>query len=356
MPMLTLRPTKGNALPPGGTIKAVITSDGMMLRAAYWRPAGRTVRGTVCLLQGRAEFIEKYYETIGDLRRRGFFVVAFDWRGQGDSSRQVRDRHKGHVARFDDYRRDLKAVTEAILTPLAPAPHFCLAHSMGGAIAITGALDGWLPFERLVSVAPMLSIRMVDNPAFVSVASRALQRLGFGRAYVPSPENIRWRVNKAFGRGDTPGLRKPSDSLATMPFPGNRLSNDPVRYARNAAAAVAVGDGAVGDPTIAWLASAFRAMARLREPGIAPRIDLPILVVAAGADPVCGTPTTERFATRLAAGHLIVLPGARHEILSETDAIRSDFWAAFDAFIPGSDAAPSQDEEEAIPAVMAASA
>jgi lysophospholipase len=30
-----------------------------------------------------------------------------------------------------------------------------------------------------------------------------------------------------------------------------------------------------------------------------------------------------------------VLRGARHEILMESDPIREQFWAAFDAFIPG---------------------
>ncbi|TXM82325.1 alpha/beta hydrolase, partial [Methylobacterium sp. WL122] len=44
----------------------------------------------------------------------------------------------------------------------------------------------------------------------------------------------------------------------------------------------------------------------------------------------------QRFAARLKAGHILVLPDARHEILSERDAIREDFWAAFDAFVPGS--------------------
>ncbi|EHP90154.1 alpha/beta hydrolase, partial [Methylorubrum extorquens] len=65
------------------------------------------------------------------------------------------------------------------------------------------------------------------------------------------------------------------------------------------------------------------------------RIRTPCLIVAAGADPVCSTPAVERFAARLKTGHLIVLPGARHEILTECDAVRADFWAAFDAFIPG---------------------
>lgn len=319
--MPTLKSTPGNAVPPGATLVPVRTGDGLELRAAHWRPTSRTIRGTVCLLQGRAEFIEKYYETIAELRQRGFFVVAFDWRGQGESGRQVADPHKGHVARFSDYRVDLKAITDHVLLPMTPEPRFCLAHSMGGAVALTGALQGWLPFKRLVTVAPMLSIRMVRYPLGASLLSRSLHRLGFGKRFIP------------FGN---------ATSIATKPFAGNRLSTDPARYARNAEAARQIGASAVGDPTIGWLASAFRAMRKLRDPRVAPRIDLPILVVAAGADPVCGTPAIERFASRLRAGHFLVLPGARHEILTECDAIRADFWAAFDAFIPGSHDLPEE--------------
>lgn len=331
-PLLTLRGTPDNPVPPGGTLIAVGTRDDCTLRAAYWQATTRTCRGTVCLLQGRAEFIEKYYETIQDLRTRGFAVVAFDWRGQGESDRRVDDPHKGHVGRFDDYRLDLRAVAETVLVPLMPEPHVGLAHSMGGCVALIGALDGWLPFRRLVTVAPMLSVRMVRWPAGAAFLSRALHRIGLGDRYIP--------------------LGKPV-SIATKPYAGNRLSRDPARYARNAAAARQVGAGAVGDPAIAWLAEAFRAMARLRDPRAAPRITLPTLIVAAGADPVCGTLDTERFAVRLKAGHILVLPDSRHEILSERDAIRQDFWAAFDAFVPGSPL-PSHNEVEAHQAVPVA--
>ena len=312
--MLTLQSTPDNPVPAGGSLVAVRTRDGVLIRAAVWRPSTRGVKGTVCLLQGRAEFIEKYYETVADLRRRGFCVVAFDWRGQGESGRQVPDPRLGHVARFADYRVDLRAIEEAVLVPTMPEPYYGLAHSMGGAVALTGAVQGWLPFTRLVTIAPMLSIRMVRRPAIASVVSRTFDRLGLGSRSVP---------------GGTPV------SIATLPFPGNRLSTDAVRYARNAAAATSVGAGAVGDPTIAWVASAYRAMDALRDPRAPSRIATPTLVVAAGADTVCDTPVAERFAVQLRAGHFLVLPGARHEILTENDAIRTDFWAAFDAFIPG---------------------
>ena len=53
---------------------------------------------------------------------------------------------------FADYRRDLEAIRDQVLEPYMPEPHFALAHSMGGAIALPSArVRGWLPFARLVA-------------------------------------------------------------------------------------------------------------------------------------------------------------------------------------------------------------
>ena len=73
----------------------ILTSDGVRLRTAHWRPTARKTLGTVCILQGRAESIESYFETIGDLRRRGFAVATFDWRGQGGSERRLQEPAEG---------------------------------------------------------------------------------------------------------------------------------------------------------------------------------------------------------------------------------------------------------------------
>jgi lysophospholipase len=55
----------------------------------------------------------------------------------------------------------------------------------------------------------------------------------------------------------------------------------------------------------------------------------------AGSDTIVSTPATEEFAIRLRAGSHLVLPGAKHELLMEQDRLRGQFWAAFDAFVPG---------------------
>ena len=61
----------------------------------------------------------------------------------------------------------------------------------------------------------------------------------------------------------------------------------------------------------------------------------PILMVAAGRDKVTSTAATEEFSIHLRAGTHLILAGANHEILMEQDHYRQQFWAAFDAFVPG---------------------
>lgn len=306
----------GDTVPSDAELMRIVTEDGVTLRVALWASsARRRPRGTICLLQGRAEFIEKYFEVIRELRRRGFAVLAFDWRGQGGSDREVGNPHKGHVSSFAKYRLDWEAIRTQIVEPgTVPGPCFGLAHSMGAAVALVGIREGWYGLERLVAVSPMIELCLIKTPRLARHLARMLRLLGFGRSFVPGGGNR---------------------SIATLSFEGNRLTSDEERYFRNRDTAVAMGSGAVGAPTIAWMDSAFRLMARFRDPGFAPAIRVPTLIVAAGADPVCATPVIERFASRLKAGHAIVIPGARHEIMMENDLVRSQFWAAFDAFVPG---------------------
>ena len=58
-------------------------------------------------------------------------------------------------------------------------------------------------------------------------------------------------------------------------------------------------------------------------------------MLAAGDDRIVPSKAIELFAIGLRAGTQILLRGSRHEILQERDLIREQFWAAFDAFVPG---------------------
>jgi lysophospholipase len=302
-----------NPVPSQPTVWLATTTDGVSLRLARWRPTARRSRGTVLVAQGRAEFIERYFETITELRRRGFHVITFDWRGQGGSDHLIRNPRKGHVGRLSHYRADLDAVISQMKARM-PEPHFALAHSMGGALFLDAAIRKALPVARLVVLTPMIDLELVKSPALVRLLTKLLYWTGFGSSFVP-------------GGGET--------AIATMPFQGNRLTSDPERYARNAAVSAAAPHLAIGAPTVAWMRAAFKLMDRLSHPAAPLAVRQPVLVIAAGEDPIVSTLAVERFASRLKTGSALIIPKARHEILMETDALRAQFWAAFDAFVPG---------------------
>ncbi len=303
--------TPDNPAPPDGVVSSVRAADGVEIRVARWHPEG-AARGAVVLAGGRAEFIEKYFETARELLARGFAVVAFDWRGQGLSGRELQNRRKGHIDDFLIYERDLQAVVEQALEPFCPRPWFALAHSMGASVLIQQARGGRSPFERLALSAPMIEIRGVHLPGGARFLAETLNVLGLGAAYIP------------FGKGQLPSA-----------FAGNRLTSDPARFARNMNVAAAELDLSIGDPTIGWVDAAFRLIDEMADPEYPRRTLTPMLLFAAGADRVVSTPHIERFGHRLKAGRVIVLDHSEHEILQECDAIREQFWAAFDAFIPG---------------------
>ncbi len=91
----------------------------------------------------------------------------------------------------------------------------------------------------------------------------------------------------------------------------------------------------LGDPTIGWVAAAFHALDRFEVEDFGHLGRTPVLMLLAGADTIVSTARSEALALRMRSASALVLPGARHEILMETDATRAFFWAAFDAFVPG---------------------
>jgi len=289
------------------------TPDGVLLRYARWAPPpGR--KGTVCIFPGRAEFIEKYFETVRDLRTRGFAVAIIDWRGQGLSQRALSDRNRGHVTSFADYLIDLETFMKEVVLPDCPPPLFALGHSMGATVLIQAAAKGLRWFDRMVLSAPMIRLGVRRMYGLAPGFARVLRMTGRGGGYVP--------------RGG------PTVQM-TLPFLGNALTSDPVRYARVAAVLEAEPALGLGSPTIAWIDSAFRVMAQMRAPSFPARIRQPILIVAAGQDQLVSTAAIETFAIHLRAGSHVIVPGAQHELLMEQDVYRNQFWAAFDAFVPG---------------------
>ncbi|MCV3207269.1 alpha/beta hydrolase [Mesorhizobium sp. YC-39] len=306
----------GNPMPENAAGGFFTARDGKKIRYGLFAATARPMKGTVVVLTGRNECIEKYFETIRDLTERGLGVATLDWRGQGDSDRLIGDRQRGYVRSFFDYTSDLEQFFEEIVLPDCRGPYYILAHSAGAVITLLAAPSMVNRVRRMVLIAPFLAVP--DLPVSITTVRRVCTLfcyLGLGRLYAA------W------------GLR-PKE---TAPFATNKVTSDPERFRRNTLLYEAYPQLALGGPTIRWLKAAAEASETISDPDFMARIQVPLLVIAAGADQVVSTRAVEAYTRRLRLGSLLMIDGARHEILQEADLYREQFLAAFDAFIPGTD-------------------
>lgn len=305
-------------MPP--TIDYLQMPDGARLRLGVWHPEHQSPCGSVLLLSGRTEFLEKYDETARELNRRGCTVWGFDWRGQGLSGRPLADRRKGHIDTYETYLADLERVYAHLRPGAGTAPLTLLAHSMGAHLALRFLHDHPGAVSRAVLTAPLVGIHALRGIApGVHLLCRLAVRLGKGTAYFPGG-----------GAGAGRDLR----------FEGNRLTSDRSRFARTRTLLASNPDLALGGPTWGWLKATLDALGTLTRPGFAAGITAPVLMVLAGAERIVCNRAAASLAASLPNCRLMTVAGSRHEILVEADPLRRAFWQAYDRFVPaGQDAA-----------------
>ena len=313
--MTTLRFSESNPAPEIQADGFVETPDGFSIRYARFRTESHPAKGTVIVLQGRNETIEKYFETVSDLLGSGFDVVAFDWRGQGGSQRFFSRIDSGYIDSFEQYAIDLETVFEEIALPDCRPPYFFLGHSTGALVALYVAPAYVNRVRRMVLNAPFLGVPVTD---FKRSAMRAVTRLmgflGLGNLYVSG--------------GSAGRLRKP--------FGINPLTSDPARYARNIEIPTENPDLALGGPSASWMSAVFDAIDVVSDPAHMAQTTIPTLVLMAGEERVVSNDAISWQIGHLRSASLLTIDGASHEMLQEADAYREQFMAALDAFIPGS--------------------
>lgn len=308
--------TADNPIPENAHSGMLTMRDGKRLRYAHFGATGRPLKGTVVIFAGRNECIEKYFETIRDLAARGFGTAMFDWRGQGGSDRLIRGSQRGYVRSFDDYLRDIEPFFQEILLPDCRSPFYLLGHSTGALIALLAHKQLAIRVRRMVLSAPL--IEFTDLPMSMTGTRQfagLLRFFGLGRMIMTGRDKNDWPA----------------------PFATNKLTSDPDRYQRNLGIYEAHPELGTGKPTVGWLHAACTAALRAQDPEFMNRLRVPTLFVAAGNDTVVSTPAIEAYGRLMRGASVVTIDGARHELLQERDLFRDQFWAAFDAFVPGSE-------------------
>lgn len=291
------------------------TDDGIQIRYAHWRLKPLTRKGTVIVLHGRSEYIEKQYELISDLLDDGYDVLSFDWRGQGGSSRLLNDRRIGYVDDYYEYVDDLMSVLQQVALPDCRGPFHILGHSTGSLVALLAAPKIGNRISRMVLCAPFLGIgRQPVSHSTAKLIAGTLSAFGLGRVYMT-------------GRSPTPTGWDPDTNV---------LTSSKKRFERNQRFARDFPELTIGGASAAWVYASCKAMETVKDPDYHSQITIPILMIAAGKDAVVANRETEILAQDMRSGSLLTVEGARHELWHELEIYREQFFAAFAAFVPGS--------------------
>ncbi|MFT5441184.1 MAG: lysophospholipase [Myxococcota bacterium] len=305
---MTFVATEHDPIPDGAELQWLTAQDGTRFRVARFGSTSAP-KGTVVILNGRTEFIEKYFEVTNELIARGYAVATLDWRGQGMSDRALDDRHKGHVENFDLFVSDLHQAIVDFVKPGCPAPYRMLCHSMGGNIGLRYLGAHSETFESAVFSAPMWGIgKNPRTPGWMRVFGRLTNAFGISDWYIPGGHGYRDEDRE---------------------FTNNNLTHDKTRFAHFVAQVDKEPALELGAPTLGWVRQAIKSMDILHAPGFAEKISIPITVCSAGDDALVSNASHKLIVDRLPNGQQIEIKGAKHELMVEIETHRKQFFDAF---------------------------
>ena len=299
------------AVPAGATLGTWVAADGWPLRTFAWPQGGG--RGSLLFLGGRGDIVEKYFEAFDHWHRAGWSIASFDWRGQGGSGRLSDNPRCGHADDFGPWIEDLAGFF-ADWRAANPGPHVIVCHSMGGHLTLRALAERRIAPDAAVLVAPMLGLKSAPFGPWLGARIAALMcRIG-------DPKRLAWKTN------ERPGV--PDRARQAL------LTHDPARYEDEIWWKAEKPEIALGPPSWAWVAAAYRSTLALERPGLLEAVTTPILLLEARQDRLVDPRAIERAAARLPNAELRAWGAeSAHEILREADPVRDQALAAIDRFL-----------------------
>ena len=305
----------GLAVPmPEGQSLLIPMHDGVRLRLGLFEPdkPDSAVKGTLVLMTGYSEFIEKYAETIRDFLALGYRVTMLEWRGHGLSGGRMPEQPKVlHLDDFETNISDLVTAMQSVIMRVFPAPYFGVAHSMGGQILLRMAVKIPGLFHALSLCAPMLgAIDSAFNLWRLKMVARFLQWQG--KLQTPLPSKVTDRVG-----GE---MRV------------NRVTNDQVRFQRTEEILIRNPHANVEVKSIGWSMEALKTMEDTLRPEFLGGFETPVFIGLADQELLVANTASHKATTYLPNGVSRVYPETKHELFMEKDGTRRKFMSDIDSF------------------------
>lgn len=267
-------------------------------------------RGSVVLLHGLGETVEKYREMCYYFLKSGLTVLIYEQRGHGRSTHEVQ---AGliYVRAFSQYVDDLLDVLASGAVKL-PSPRYLYAHSMGGAVAALALEREGHGFARAVLSSPMIAMQYKNVPRILGYTASGIMRLlGRGKCRFP-------------GVGEAPPPEKESflhsGATSEARFEQYRAlkSTDRQLYASSV--------------TNKWMWEALACTRDILRRGAPERIGIPVRIYAASGEMLVLEEPQRRLAARIPQGEFVRVEDAKHELYFTHDAVFAPYVRGILAF------------------------
>jgi lysophospholipase len=261
----------------------------------YWISlTSENPKGTIIFSPGRSESRISYFEMASELVNHQYNVAIIEHRGQGLSSRKIRESDVGHIDHFEDYFSDFKEFNTEIRNFLPP-PYYLVSSSMGAAIA-AGVPEVMNSFQSAILLAPMFKIKTKNIPDWLARLILKVDSFIFSaNDYAP------------FTGAFDPDAR----------FEDNEYSSSPIRFKFNKELYRKNQDLRVGGPSIRWVQEALDVPQKLQEK--IKLIRTKVLLLQAENDFFVVNETQNEFCKSMTNCQLVQIPRSRHALHLETD-------------------------------------
>lgn len=276
------------------------TSDKRRLRIATFNNLKNRQKGTIVFLEGMCDNVDRYTKLFSGFVKRGFSYASFEWSDQKENG----DRKKNVALTFDinQHIADLDEFLHSIVYSDCPPPYYFLCYDMGCLIAVSALDIINNQCSRLIGISPLFSPLGYKALSFQHKISVLMNDAGLGK------------------------LKLRRGRLLLQNF---HLKNetDDEKYRRQ-----------FSTPDRRWLAHVLNATQSAQENFKKNNIRFPALFVLGNHDRRSDQSVIRHFCENVRLADIITLCGADHDILLADTRYQRQFWALFDAFIPGSHA------------------
>lgn len=286
------------------------TYDHLLIRTAKIS-AKKPAKGTILLLQGMGGFIEYYRDIMENLSSRGYDVLTFDWRGQGDSGRFTDQSSLLYIDSFESYAKDLKKFIS--LNPHMIRPIIFMGSSMGGNIGLHYVHDHPEDMDAMIALAPMIQINTTPYP------------------YAVAEKLVKFIVS--IGLGDRFVFGYAPFSYETCVKNYSPLKNgDKKIYLRDCRFLKEQPHLAIGGPSFQWLFEAFKASNDFNDDEYLKQIKIPFLMVSSENDYLVNVDAQAKLCQSLPNCKLVTYTDAHHNILKDSNNVISRLIKDVDTF------------------------